>query len=182
VKPKSVPAAVRYIGVTILFAGCGACSAKYLGGLRLPPALLLGIPFACVCAVVVFRRWRALIALPLIAAVYPVALAASGLASIGGHPDLSPCLGGAIGGFLLILCAVPCRDDLFARKFFLGGAVVGFVGSVAFNGASDVLYQQKAAFAIWQAAVGTYLYAIVQGLGREASKKKSVDLTILRLD
>ena len=81
----------------------------------------------------------------------------------------------------MIVCAVTCHDELFARKFLFGGAVVGVLGSIAFNGASDVLNQQKAAFAIWQAAVGTYLYAIVQDIGDKAPPDNSTELTIVRL-
>ena len=177
----SVPAAFRYAGVAVVFAICGACSAAYLltwfpwfpGN---PKPMLLPVPFALLCALLFLRQWRAVIAVPLMVAVWAVAYPAAKMLGMASPMFLGPGFGGFIGGGGLVLCAATCDRRLFSRKYTFRGAVVGFVSALAFApwasmGNTDLDGREPTlvfALSIWQAAVGTYLYKIVRDMNKEA--------------
>jgi len=120
-------------------------------------------------------------------AVWPVASKAAILVGMGapGGVFLAPVCGGFIGGVGLVLCAATCHGRLFTRKYIFRGAAVGSFSAQAFGPWSS-LYDSNLnsppynrdptllfAFAVWQAAVGTYLYAIVHDTGNEARPEDS---------
>jgi len=117
------------------------------------------------------RNWRVVLAIPLIVAIWPVSLRAAGMAMVNGgryfspHDVLSPaCVGGLIGGVGLVLCASVCCGRLLSPKYILGGAIVGSLSALSFvpwlRSDMNSYPSQLLAFAIWQGAVGTYLYTI----------------------
>jgi len=75
----------------------------------------------------------------------------------------------------LMFCSAVCRKELFSSKYYIRAAVIGAVGGIPFTSwASFYLSNIRGnpanaskppvlAFAIWQAVVGTYLYAISTG-------------------
>lgn len=84
---------------------------------------------------------------------------------------MTPCiLGGLIGGVGLVVCAWVCISAIFSIKHFAGGAIVGACTALTFepsiaqyelhlNGRGDPP-TPTASFALWQAAMATYLFAI----------------------
>jgi hypothetical protein len=203
-----VPAGVRYIGVALLFAICGACSEFFL---TTPHSAfpngtgMLPIPFALLCAILFLRQWRAIIAVPLMVVVWAVAsLAATNLFEATGGRFLAFGCAGFIGGFGLVLCVATCHGRLLARKYIFGGQVIGAVSALAFVPSVSAEFPHQSAFrltphcaildhlhlansvdawtvvllfayAIWQAAVGTYLYKIVRDTSKEARPQDSPD-------
>ena len=180
--------------MAISFAVCGAISSILVLD-RIPEgnSLLLPVPFALLCALLCLRNWRVVIAIPLMVAVWFVAF---GFAYVLGHAGaVLGCLcGGLIGGFGLLLCAAICHRRLLSLRYTRGASLVGAVSALAFAPWA-VLYEASvssnefkmwiylhlsntsdevqtlallAAFAIWQAAVGTYLYKIVRDIDKEA--------------
>lgn len=192
-KPASIPS-VRYGGVALLFAVCGACSAAYL--LRWfpwfpgnPKPMLLPVPFALLCALLFLHQWRAIIAVPLMVAVWALAYASAKMLGMASPMFLGPGFGGFIGGVGLVLCAATCYRRLFSRKYTFRGSVVGSVSALAFApwaslGNTELDGREPTlvfAFAIWQAVVGTYLYASVYRLDVESAVEKRNGLTTLKL-
>lgn len=187
-KPISHPIALRYVGVALLFGISGACSV-YLGA-------LFSVPFALLCALLFLRQWRAIVTVPLMVVVMFVAAAAEDIVASVGDDGVSPfCVAGAIAGFGLVLCVAMCRRSLFSQRYTFRGAVVGCVSALAFVpcfkhvrgfvfGSLDVREPAllPLAFAIWQAAVGTYLYKSVRDSKDEAVTGDSAEHTIVHLN
>lgn len=109
-------------------------------------------------------------------AVSIVALVASILTALplgwGRHAALAAAVGGAIGGLGLALATATVHDHLFFPWLLLGAAFASAVFALPFgnwiavgfhegNSLNDPLQQRRFeyALAIWQAAMGTYLYA-----------------------
>jgi hypothetical protein len=92
------------------------------------------------------------------------------MAELGPTSADLPCLvGGFIGGVGLTLCAGLCYPSLLALRYILLGAVLGAVGALAFLPRlmsyeaclnCGFVAVPAVAFGIWQAIIGTYLYAI----------------------
>ncbi len=193
-KAMRVPEGLRYAGVAVLFAICGTCSpiydARSFG--EGPPPLMLPVPFALLCALLFLRQWRAIIAVPLMVAVWVAAYTFGYFLGWASPVLLGPGCGGFIGGGGLVLCAAICHRRLLSRENVFRGAVIGSVSGLAFAPWAGVHYMQLnfeppkgpallLAFAIWQAAVGTYLYAVVHRPQKETLPGDAVGLTILRL-
>jgi hypothetical protein len=172
VKPETIPVPLRYIGVALLFAICGASSVQFLSW-DFPDNLpkLLPIPFAIVCALLFLRTVRVIFAVPLMVLVWPLAFALADFSAMEFHDVISPaCIGGLIGGLGLVLCVSVCQGRMFSSRYLLGGAVVGSFSALSFAPWLRSFYSHingypsqpllLLAFAVWQAAVGTYLYAI----------------------
>lgn len=203
-KLASLPKTVRYAGVAILFAISGACLAEYLSSSEYNSfpdhtTLTIAIPFALLCSVVLLRKWWVLIAAPvMVAVVWPVAyFVATGVGMSTGDGVMPGCAGGLVGGFGLVLCAAIGHRRLFSWLYVLGGGVIGSLTGLAFapfveaynfhiehsiNGRFDAEPPSLLfAFAVWQAVVGTYLYAIVHDIGIENGTDEPPGLTILHL-
>lgn len=189
-KPQFVFAASRYVGVAILFAACGAWQARFFpyGGEALS-VRTLQIPFALLCAVLFLRTVKAILAVPLIVVVWVLAWKTAvwlGM-ELGSEDHLTPmCVGGFVGGLGLALCAAICHRRSLSLFSLLGAGFTGCVAALPFglwlrsyylnlHGAADPLQPLRLqyAFAIWQAAVGTYLYAVCTQAKKKAQQEKS---------
>lgn len=174
-KLKFVLAPLRYAVVATLFAICGDWSAQFFGD-QASQVHRFSVPFALLSALLFLRKRMVIVALPLMVAVWHVAyMAAIALGFELGSEDylFPPLVGGLIGGLGLVLCAATCHRRLIAPYYLFGGSVIGVVSALPFgvwlryhylhlndpHNPLQLLYIRRAC-AIWQAAVGTYLYAI----------------------
>jgi hypothetical protein len=179
-----IPASLRYVGVALLFAICGDLSAEHLlSGFPDHWVTMLPIPFAVLCVVLFLRTWRAVFAVPLIVAVWLASSWVADFVGMDSRYDLAPgCVGGLIGGIGLVLCVSTCYGRLISPKYLFGGAVIGSVGALAFAPWVTLFKSHLnsytpnpplLAFAIWQAAMGTYLYAICTNADKKAQAEGS---------
>ncbi len=181
---KFVLAALRYVGVAVAFATCGALSAAlFLPLPRWPEdrdliALALPIPFAMLCALSFMHARQAplnLLFVPLNIVVWEVACSTA--AQVWLHADVaeqfsSACVGGLIGGLGVTLSAAIGERRLLSLKYVVAGCALGGISAVPLGlwlgphlRRARVLWLS---FAIWQAAVGTFLYAIWNGAASKA--------------
>jgi hypothetical protein len=91
-------------------------------------------------------------------------------------PFLPGCLGGLIGGLGLVLCVGTCYRRLLSPRYLLRGAAIGTLAALPFALWAWLFMRQDYgsrnvapfAFAIWQAAMGRYLYAICTDADKKA--------------
>lgn len=179
---EAVPAPLRYVCVALLFAICGASAAQFLAG-DFPGhfPVILPAPFAILCALLFWRSSRSILAVLLMFFVWPIAFWITYYSGFFTGDVLSPlCVGGFIGGLGLALCLSICNARLFSLKYLFGGGVIGCLSAMSFvpwlrlfyahnnSGLSEHQPTLLFAFAIWQAAVGTYLYAICAATTKNA--------------
>ena len=152
-----VPLPVRLIGVALLFALCFCVVSRLLGDYVWGP----GISFALCCALLFLHSWRAVFAVPLMAALYigSIWVFLSTPKSFGIHYYVS----GLVGGVGLVLCAAICYPRLLSPRYLCCGGALGAICALPFERWSD-----STSTAIWQAVVGTYLYAICTRVNRKA--------------
>lgn len=183
---------LRYLGIAIAFALCGVFTARFLDDGSLDrPGTFLPAPFALLCALLFLHKVRAVLAVPLMFAVWKASYIAAWAAGVGlGRNDylfspeflLPGALGGLIGGLGLVLCAATCYCRLFSIEYLFGGSLVGGISGAAFapwlqslkvdmGGSLGSQADLQLAFAIWDAAVGTYLYAICTGVSKRSSSQ-----------
>ena len=175
---KLVLTALRYAGVAILFALCGAWSAQFFrmrgGSDRL--ICTLPLPFAVLCGLLFIRTVRAILTVPLMVAVWLAAYSAATMVGLQTPNEaylLPVAVGGLVGGLGIALAASICHRGLLSPRHLLAAALTGCVGALPFGfwlksyylhlgGWPDPLQPVRLqyAFAIWQAAVGTCLYAV----------------------
>jgi hypothetical protein len=185
IQSESIPAPFRYFIVAITFAVCGYFSAALFApdfpefhGITLftPP-----IPFALVVMVLFFGRrdWGVLVALiPWTVGAwylaYWIGLMADAL-SHEGSSLLPAGLAGFVGAAVLALGIAIFTDRLrpanpirSAANLILAG-VIGTISALPLGEAVTLAPRGivRCGFAIWQAAVGTYLYAIYAGTSTE---------------
>lgn len=161
---------LRLLAVAILFEACGAWSAKaLLPNFPVSGGFLFPIPFALLCTLVFMRKPRALLVVPLMVVVWHISFAFA-FFSYG-------ILGGLVGGIGLTLSAgIFCRSLLSWKKLLLG-AVIGLLGGLYFllwmsgyNLLDGRVPAPAPAFALWDLAMGTYLYlAARHGRSRSAA-------------
>jgi hypothetical protein len=119
------------------------------------------------------RTLKEIIAAPLSVVVWVIAYATSHwIVFIGpkgpGDEFIPMCIGGFVGGLGLVLANCIGRPRLLSFPYLIGGGVLGCVAALPFglwlrSYHFDQELQRNAlqySFAIWQAAVGTYLYII----------------------
>ncbi len=164
----------RYTGVAILFAFCGACSSLLFPMRNRVYDPLLPLPFALLCALLFLRRLRAILAVALSVPVYNAAVLSAVLVTpfLGWAYFPPMCLAGFIGGAGLALSFGIVHRRLLTGRCLLRVASIGAVAALPFvfwlahlvrmNDPDDSQQPLRRmwAFAIWQAVVGTYLYAI----------------------
>lgn len=163
---------LKLAGVAALFACCGAGSALFVWryGHVAASGLVYPLSLPLLCALLFMRTRKAFLAYPLMVAAELVAATVTAyliLAALVFHISsfVIPVLaGGALGGGGLTLsCAVQHRQ-LLSRSRLLGAALVGGLAALPFStlvapfGRPDPRLVALA-FAIWEAAVGTYLFA-----------------------
>ena len=144
-------------------------------------ALLLAVvPFAGCCALLFLRTWRVILVVFLIGAVWLVAENSAAYLLVRGGVAGSRsgiCVGGLIGGVGLVLSGSTCYRRLLSPKYIFGGAVIGSMGALPLtffldrNGPPSLWVL---GFAIWQAGIGTYLYAICTSANKQAGHGRSI--------
>ncbi len=173
----SLLAGLKVISVAILFAACGALSSYLL----LPDfpdrfEVIFPLPFAFLCTVLFMRKAEAVLAIALVEIVWQISVFAATGAGMASH--LSPLpgfVGGLVGGFGLFVCAVICHPYMSSLKRLAYGGLIGSIAGLTFVPWTQIYMEQHdgvnmervfpktvpiLAFAIWQAAMGTYLYLI----------------------
>ena len=172
-KTLPIPAPLRYVGVAAMFALCGYWSAAWFIASSFPyrlgwMAFGLPIPFAVLCVLLFVRTaWGALL-IPLMDAAWYLAYCGAVLTDErirGNGSPLSACAGGLVGGIGVMLSAAIFRRSLLSIKHLILLAVIGGISALPLGlcmSAVVPIWPQTIwrGFAIWQAAVGTYLYVI----------------------
>jgi hypothetical protein len=152
-----VPLPVRWIGVALLFALCFCVISRLLGDYGWVP----GIPFALCCALLFLHSRRAVFAVPLMAALYIASVWVFFLTPKAF--DLHYYISGLVGGVGLVLCAAICYPRLLSPRYLCCGGALGAICVLPFE-----RWSVSTSTAIWQAFVGTYLYAICTRINRKA--------------
>ncbi len=167
-------------GVMVLFASCGAGSELFVlkYGRLAASGVVLPLSFPLLCALLLTRTRKALLVFPLMIAAELVAATLTAyliLATLMFHISslvIPVFLGGAVcGAGVTASCAVQYRQ-LLSRSRLLGAALVGGLAALPFSplvapfGRPDPRLVALA-FAIWEAAVGTYLYAMCTSTRKE---------------
>jgi hypothetical protein len=159
------PGTAALLRQAVSFALCGACS-----GLLVDSVFFwwLGVPFALLCAALAVRNGSAAAAIGGAigyAAVWPVAYATAVYISRW-NQRLGICVGGIVGGVgVAIVTLLIERGSLSESKSLLTASAIGGIAAVplalAFQpGFPDRL--KPGGFAVWQAALGTYIYFIAR--------------------
>jgi tryptophan-rich sensory protein len=171
-------AALQYVRVALLFAACGALSlVAFKMSPYYPVYMLFGfpVPFALLWTLLFMRTRRAVLIIPSMATAWLVSLVV--IAQIGARVGifqrfLPECVGGMVGGFAVTLSAAIGQRRLLAPKYLIAACSIGAISSIPFGFLPDdhskdafVLWIP---FAIWQAAMGTYLYAICKHANEDA--------------
>lgn len=179
------PRRLAVLGVVLLFGLCGLLSGRFFevnGGWR---TLLLPIPFGVAAAFLFLRSAKAILVVPLYALVWTMAYFVAMDMAISRTPqsDYIPmCLAGLVGGLGVCLASGIVNRCLLSRRYLLAACLVGCVAALPFglwlgeihralsiNAHEDALQATRllCSFAIWQAAVGAYLYVVCTGWKRK---------------
>ena len=166
---------LRVIGVAAAFGLCGYLSAAYLlsewPGRR---SLMLPVPFALLCALLFLHKAQVAVAAPLMVGVWLVANHVATFVLFRTDVVSAACGAGLIGGLGLALCVSLCYRRVRTWRHLFVAALVGNLSSLPFvpwmnlyvSHYDPIGANPKApplAFAVWQATVGTYLYAACNG-------------------
>jgi hypothetical protein len=178
--------AFQLAGVASLFAINGAWSYWYCTRDSSNYLFLFPIPFCTLSLLLFLRKPAGLLAAAGMYLVWLFSYLITVLASIfsrlpiiesfGATYAMPFAIGGAVGGLGLALATAVVHDQLFSWRLLLGAVVVGAIFALPFgdwlasdpnlgqSGISSVLPQRQLeyAFAVWQAAMGTYLYAVTR--------------------
>jgi hypothetical protein len=159
-------------GVALLFALSGACSASLMNPWSSPAEegnylLLVPLPFAFLSFFLFHPTKPAgLLGFPLNVLAWLIAYLTVGFVMGNtGDPLIGVCVGGAIGGLSVTLCAATGQRRLLSSKYLISATAIGAVLALSFvfsarGEDTRLLLGRRCAFAIWQAAVGTYLYVV----------------------
>lgn len=172
------------IGVALLFALSGACSASLMNpfspGEEGSHILLVPLPFAFL-SIFLFHPTKpaGLLGLPLNVLAWLIAYFTVGFVTGNtGDPLIGMCVGGAAGGLSVTLCAATGQRRLLSSKYLISAAGIGAVSALSFvfsarGEDTRLLLGRRCAFAIWQAAVGTYLYVVCARLKKDVPPEDS---------
>jgi hypothetical protein len=171
---------VKHAAVTVLFTVCGALSSHLYVQNDDRRIASVPVPFALLCATLCWRSGRAFLATPGVIVSWLVAyMCAMWLSaeinvefdSFGIVDNYLPmAVGGLVGGFGLGLCGAVFQGKSNWPLVY-GAAIAGAISALPFGGwlalarsqsASSVQPAQRVilaiSFAIWQGALGVYLY------------------------
>jgi hypothetical protein len=178
-EPKFFPEALRTTGVALLFAICGALSSFCMNAHSPDEGSLLAVPlpFAVLLFFLLLAPKAAwLLTVPLNVGTWLVAywITIFMMVNICG-PLLSMFIGGLAGSLGVTLCTAMGYPLLLrSTKYLTSAAAIGGVCALPFGfwwlsrstGEYNLLTSIyfRCAFAIWQAAVGTYLYVVCREL------------------
>ena len=163
-------------GVVLLYGICGAASCPLFDW----HPLLLPIPFGVISALLFLRSARAILVVPLYILVWFAAFSVAMEMGMFWTPQsdyLPMCIAGSIGGLGVCLASGIVNRCLLSPRYLLGAGLVGCVAALPFvlwldqknaaermsmNATGDAWQPLRflCSFAVWQAGVGTYLYAV----------------------
>ncbi len=174
--------ALKCCGIFALFAACGAVSAAaFCEGFPDHVSLYFPLPFAILVAILLAFVFsctfdRVILATLLTIVVWFVSSFAATfagmlLSSSSNLDSVTPCvLGGFIGGIGLVLCASVCFPQLVSVKYLAIGAIIGVCSALTLEPSIEIYELHLTsgvfpptpirAFALWEATMGTYLFAI----------------------
>lgn len=171
----------KLIAVALVFALCGAWSSSFMDADTGTDVLAVPIPFAfLMLGLLRGRVWARLLTLPLVTAVWFLAYLGV-MSGAWDRPFLAMSVGGMIGGVGVTLWAAIGQRRLLSPKYLILAATVGGVSALPFGfwlrvfagrHSWDVVHDSAQAmrlhisFAVWQAAVGVFLYAASRRLGK----------------
>jgi hypothetical protein len=170
----------------VVFAACGWWSLVLLAEHSL---YLVGTPFALICVILFARRPLGLLVGILITGAWPLAwwcaVQLYGLTENSSYLSLG--LGGLVGAVSVAVAVGIVHWRLLTFRCLVGAAAIGFLAGLAFvpylnlymsdkapwprNPVEDLLY--RLGFAVWQTAVGAYIYAIVKMAPRSPAVKQA---------
>jgi len=184
--PMSAKRVLTLVGVMALFASCGAGSVLVVWryGQLAASGLVYPLSFPLLCALLFMRTRRAFLACPLMIAAEFVAVYVTvclGFAAMGLKIEswaIPVFAGGATGGVGVTLSCAVLYTQLLSRSRLLVAALVGGLAALPFSAVAIPFGRPDQrlvtlAFAIWEAAVGTYLYAICTSTDKEARDSNS---------
>jgi hypothetical protein len=165
--------------VLILFALCGAGSAVVSFDRFPEGSFIFPFPFALLCAVLFLRRsrqgQRAFFVVPLIMTVWYLSYFSAFTLGMGlpvyvglVNSAIACIVGGLVGGAGLVLCASLCSSGLASTRYIALGATLGICSAFSFlprlyhyemNLSQGFPKTPIFAFALWEAVMGTFLYA-----------------------
>jgi hypothetical protein len=173
---------VELVVVAALFALSGAWSSQFFSQASTTSSkfwadFFLGVPFALVCVALLVRNAKAALVLPAIILAWPIAhFAATFIKMTSGDEYWPMGVAGLIGALCVALAIGIARRQLLTPWRLGGAALVGYLAGLSFdtwltyytlriNSVPDPLQPTRLrdAFAIWQCAVGTYIYSISKG-------------------
>ncbi len=191
--------ALKLTGVVLLFEACGVLSSLlmfqdsntaaarlYDCEFRLRLFLAVPLPFAVLCLLLLIAPVRRpILALFLNIAIWFVAYGLSfalGMGTGGHHPFVAMCAGGIVGGLGVTLCAAIGHRGLLSIKHLVTIATIGGLSALPFGYWLDADQNHpdplqpiyfRLGFVAWQAAVGTYLYAVCTRASKKAQQGDS---------
>ncbi len=186
---RSAPQALRCLLVAVLFAVCGAWSSLFFpkGGDK-PAICLVPIPFAVLCALLFRRGAKTVLFVPLMLITWLAAHETARLVGMMIGIDESfaaVAVGGCMGGLGVALSVSICERRLLTHPYLFLAALVGCISALPFGPwatnyqlsltSLDRQYYElrpfrlRYSFAIWQAAVGAYLYIVCKGPSAQIS-------------
>jgi hypothetical protein len=164
-----------WFGVALLFAICGACSSLFLRLNGDAAVLALAVPFSWLSAFLYVRSEKAVFVLTLYPLVWVVAYMVavdSAISRFPRNPYLPMCIAGLVGGLGLGLSTIAACRRMQTPAHLIAVSAIGILSALPFSfwlanlpqGMSgEPPFQQVRlaySFAIWQGAVGTYLYSV----------------------
>lgn len=181
----AVPRVRAIAGVAALYAVCGAVSSVLAAfGTSLvwkwplnATEALTPMPFALLSgALLLGTTWKTVPAVLVTCAAWLAAHSIAVRTVNIGSPYFGFCLAGLAGGLGVALADSICRPKLLAPKHLAAAALIGSAaglpfGAWAMRSESATYLAYMGSFAIWQASVGTYLYAVCTH-GRECAERR----------
>jgi hypothetical protein len=163
---------VEFGVVAALFALSGAWSSQFYS--QGTSDFLLAVPFALLSVLLLVRNTRAALVFPAIVVTWPLAwFVAASIDVKGGDEYMPMSIAGLVGAICVALATGIARRSLISPLRLAGAAAVGFLAGLAFGpwltyshfNTNRILDPAQAlrlrdAFAIWQCAVGTYIYSV----------------------
>jgi hypothetical protein len=166
---------IELFGVAALFALCGAWSSEFYS--HGTTDFLLGAPFALVLVILLARNTWAVLVFPAIVVTWlPAWFVAASIEVKGGDEYMPMSIAGSVGAICVALAAGIARRPLVSPLRLAGAGAVGFLAGLAFGpwltyshfNTNNILESAQSlrlryAFAVWQSAVGSYIYSVARG-------------------
>jgi hypothetical protein len=157
---------LELVGVALLYAVCGGLS-SFVFNRHFQAGWLIGVTFALLTALLLLNSPRKIIAAPLIIVLWLAMYLSLGLASFAVDTG-GLWAAGLVGGLGVSLAVAIGYRKLRSVLYLPLGGVIGALAAFSFGTSlhscdgidPEPVLRVHLSFAIWQAAVGTYLYAV----------------------